>query len=160
MKQCLRCNEIKSLCSFPFYKAPVRRNICRKCVTSKRKSEGKCACGKPATKGLIRCDKCQEFHKKNAKKRAKTDKEAAFKHYGSSCVYCGETRFIFLSLDHINNDGAAHRKELAGQGSGSCIYAWVRKHNYPSILQTACFNCNFAKNTVGEKELIRVLKES
>ena len=38
--------------------------------------------------------------------------------YGNKCNCCGETEIKFLSLDHINNDGAKHRKENPGARTG------------------------------------------
>ena len=30
-------------------------------------------------------------------------------HYGRACSCCGETEPAFLTIDHVNNDGAEHR---------------------------------------------------
>jgi hypothetical protein len=67
-----------------------------------------------------------------------------FTHYGDICVCCGESDKTFLTLDHINNDGAAHRKAITGQP-----LQWVIKHDYPKTLQILCYNCNCAKQRVG-----------
>jgi polyribonucleotide nucleotidyltransferase len=45
-------------------------------------------------------------------------------HYGGSCTCCGETRYEFLAIDHINNDGGKHREEM-GSKSGGRIYLWL-----------------------------------
>lgn len=65
--------------------------------------------------------------------------------YGGKCVCCGESDWHFLTLDHINNDGAEHRKKI-GQ---SRLYIWAEQNNYPSTLQVLCFNCNMAKGLYG-----------
>jgi len=65
--------------------------------------------------------------------------------YGGKCVCCGESQPEFLSLDHINNDGAAHRKEI-GQ---SRLYKWAEDNDFPKSLQILCFNCNMAKGFYG-----------
>lgn len=31
--------------------------------------------------------------------------------YGGKCICCGETHPAFLTVDHINNDGAEHRTQ-------------------------------------------------
>ena len=49
-------------------------------------------------------------------------------HYGGICACCGEDCFEFLQIDHINNDGANHRREI-GRGS-SVIYRWLIRNNY------------------------------
>ncbi len=65
-------------------------------------------------------------------------------HYGLQCACCGEDEYTFLTLDHINNDGAEHRKSLSDHFARR-IYLWARKNNYPSSLQTLCMNCNWGK---------------
>jgi hypothetical protein len=66
------------------------------------------------------------------------DKLAAFAAYGGAvCNCCGESTVEFLSIDHISNDGAAHRKS-----GGKHIYAWLRRYKYPEGFQVLCFNCN------------------
>lgn len=64
--------------------------------------------------------------------------------YGSQCACCGETELAFLSLDHINNDGAQHRKARGPQGA--CIYLDVIREGYPKDrYQILCMNCNWAR---------------
>lgn len=48
-----------------------------------------------------------------------------------------------LSLDHIKDDGAAHRKVL---GAGTRLYRWAKSHGFPEgILQTLCYNHQMKK---------------
>jgi hypothetical protein len=54
---------------------------------------------------------------------------------------CNTKEFLFLTIDHINNDGAKHRRE-AKFGS---IYPWLSKNDYPIGFQVLCMNCNWAK---------------
>ena len=58
------------------------------------------------------------------------------------CVCCHETFETFLTLDHVNNDGAEDRKK---RGSGSKLYNYLNKKNYPVGFQVLCFNCNFGR---------------
>lgn len=67
-------------------------------------------------------------------------------HYGRECACCGESQVLFLCLDHVENDGAAHRKE---QGTGSKFMEWVVKNNYPQGFQVLCWNCNAGKHLNG-----------
>ena len=72
---------------------------------------------------------------------------SAIKAYGGRCSCCGEETIEFLSIDHIHNDGAQHRKEIS---SGSNIYAWLKKNCYPKgRFQLLCHNCNLAKGFYG-----------
>lgn len=68
-----------------------------------------------------------------------------FQHYSGGlprCIACGETDIIVLTIDHINNDGAEHRKT---QGTGTGLYRWLRKNGYPEGYQVLCANCNTRK---------------
>ena len=87
-----------------------------------------------------------------AQRRARF-KAAVLAAYGGKCACCGETNPVFLCIDHINNDGAAHRREIgqgkAKVGSGGVIHEWLCKHNFPDGFQILCANCNQAKQTLG-----------
>lgn len=69
--------------------------------------------------------------------------EAMMAYGGYECACCGETEPGFLTLDHANNDGSSHRKEIGNRGAG--IFAWLKKHGYPKGFQILCFNCNCGK---------------
>lgn len=66
--------------------------------------------------------------------------------YGSSCACCGEPETVFLTLDHIDGKGAAHRKAVNRAG-GYAMYLYLKKQGWPKGFQVLCFNCNFAKKT-------------
>ena len=66
-------------------------------------------------------------------------------YYGNgklACVKCGFANVQALTIGHINNDGAKHRKVI---GSGHKLYRWIEKENYPEGFQTLCMNCQFIK---------------
>lgn len=72
-------------------------------------------------------------------------------HYGHKCACCPETIYEFLTVDHINNDGAKHRKSLGNIGkSGRLFYKWIIDNNFPKDLQIMCWNCNWAKWRYGK----------
>lgn len=76
-------------------------------------------------------------------------KDAVFAAYGGYvCVCCGETEKRFLTIDHINNDGAKHRKEIGFRG-GIGIHLWLCKNAFPEGFQVLCFNCNHGKQLNG-----------
>ena len=60
------------------------------------------------------------------------------------CTCCSEGNIEFLCIDHINNDGAAHRKTFTGT-----IYAWLKANSYPEGFQVLCHNCNMSKEFYG-----------
>jgi hypothetical protein len=92
-----------------------------------------------------------EAHKEEAKAKMKENRArlrmAAIQHYGGKCACCGETEPDFLSIDHINNDGAEHRKKIGRDGRA--LYYWLRDNDYPEGFQALCYNCNLAKGLYG-----------
>jgi len=103
-----------------------------------RKSINKCTyCGKnPIEQGGSLCERCKERQTTNRFKR----KIKAFLHYGDACQCCGEKILAFLTIDHINNDGAEHRKTVKN------IYDWLIQNNYPEGFRIRCRNCNSGAN--------------
>lgn len=72
-------------------------------------------------------------------------------HYGGNppkCACCGEDHIIFLSIDHIHNDGAEQRKKIGIKG-GNMFYRWLKQNHFPEGYQVLCFNCNWAKSHGG-----------
>lgn len=63
------------------------------------------------------------------------------------CACCGEHHVEFLEIDHINNNGAAHRREI---GSTIQVLRWLRDNGYPNGFQILCRNCNLAKWAYGQ----------
>lgn len=68
-----------------------------------------------------------------------------FEAYGGAfCACCGEAHIEFLSIDHINDDGAAHRKTFKGS-----LHRWLAKHNFPPGYRVLCMNCNWVRGRFG-----------
>ena len=89
-------------------------------------------------------------------RRARDQKyvDLVFDHYGRKCACCGEDEILFLTLDHIYNDGAEHRRAIGPYWSkkghaGTAFYRWVVRNNYPDFLQALCSNCNTGKHRNG-----------
>lgn len=75
-----------------------------------------------------------------------------FAAFGARCACCGETEKIFLTLDHIKNDGASHRIKLYGRRVGStyALYRAIKREGFPKDrYQILCMNCNFGKQRNG-----------
>jgi hypothetical protein len=68
---------------------------------------------------------------------------------GYKCNCCGETEQMFLSIDHVHNNGAEERKSGKYKGSGSAFYAWLCKNNFPKGYQVLCMNCQVGKHKNG-----------
>jgi len=76
-------------------------------------------------------------------------KQKIIEAYGGKCTCCGETTLEFLTIDHINNDGAEDRRQN-GKKSGGKLYRWLIKNNFPKEeYQLLCYNCNCAKGFFG-----------
>jgi len=91
----------------------------------------------------------KERYQRNKEKiaeKARLLREEVLRNYGGKCVCCGETEIKFLALDHRNNDGSKHRKEI----KQNKIYKWAKQNGYPDILQILCHNCNLAKAFYGK----------
>lgn len=72
--------------------------------------------------------------------------------YGGRCACCGETTPEFLTVDHIDGNGAEHRRQLgvAKTFGGIPFYRWLKKQGYPQgNSQLLCMNCNLAKGHFG-----------
>lgn len=76
------------------------------------------------------------------------NRREVFEAYGGICACCGEAEPTFLTIDHIDNDGAEHRRLLKNSG-GSAFFAWLRQHNFPTGFQVLCRNCNWGKHANG-----------
>lgn len=67
------------------------------------------------------------------------------------CKCCGENSLPFLQIDHIDGDGADHRRKLKSEigyyPGGNNLPYWLKKSNYPEGFQVLCANCNLAKRT-------------
>ncbi len=73
-----------------------------------------------------------------------------FTHYAKDgiirCQKCGFDNIDALSLDHIDDTGAQHRRETSGSKMGGInFYKYIRNHGYPENLQLLCMNCNVIK---------------
>lgn len=138
------------------------------------------ACNRKALPGLTMCQTCKEkrqawwnkqverkalkmqksieWAKSNPEKvkaqgQAYRDKKRAevLAAYGGKCACCGEDGEPFLTIDHVNGNGAEHRRQLNNGKwrtvSSDIFYGWLRRNNYPEGFQVLCYNCNCAKRT-------------
>jgi len=149
-KKCKICNKNKPLLEFELHKRtpdsepkPLAR--CKECVKKIRKEYEQ----NNKEWVYIRRKKWRELQGDILKQRTREAnwrlKLDVLKEYGGKCRCCGEDKPEFLAIDHINNDGGVHRKELKTHGGTSVNY-WLKKNNYPKDrFQILCHNCNMAK---------------
>lgn len=79
------------------------------------------------------------------KERYHEQRQRAFSHYGAKCQCCGETGSLFLTIDHIDNDGHLYRR-ARGNASHQGIYGWLVRQGFPAGFQVLCYNCNYGKH--------------
>lgn len=126
---------------------------------NKNKALGLCKCGKIPDLGkkccphcLLRAKKDSELHKVRRSKQRKYERQqlraAVIEGYGGKCNCCGCDWDEFLTIDHVNNDGKAHRDEL-GPNATLIIYREAIKTNFPPRYQLLCWNCNMGKSFAG-----------
>lgn len=90
--------------------------------------------------------------RESAARCVKKLRNEAIQAYGGKCVCCGESIPEFLHLDHVNNDGAEHRRELKGDSKGSnslAVLRWAKENGWPPRLQLKCHNCGMAEGFYG-----------
>lgn len=93
-------------------------------------------------------DCTKERNRKTQKARHEQRRRNAIDTYGGQCACCGESDIRFLAIDHVNEDGSNHRKEIKASGS-TTTYRWLESNNYPAGFQVLCHNCNYAKHVYG-----------
>jgi hypothetical protein len=88
------------------------------------------------------CRKCKAAFQKQRYHKAK---EEVFNHYCNGdvkcqCPKCDVVDARFLTVDHIKNDGAKHRRKI-GEGPW-VLYWWLKKNGFPEGYRIYCYNCN------------------
>lgn len=155
-KTCSRCKIEKSVTEFGKYKSSSDGlfSQCKACV--KENNKRYYDKNKQKVKKAV-----NEWKSKNRPRVRELLRESRWKlklqlieGYGGKCSCCGEKRPEFLSLDHVHNDGNAHRKELATNSKVKkikCDKIWRQaiKDGFPNYYTILCMNCNFAKSAYG-----------
>lgn len=105
-----------------------------------------------------------DWRKKNKVKIAEKQKifyeakkRVVLQKYGGKCSCCDENNPAFLTIDHINNDGAIWRKSNRNVSTGYGFYNWIIRNDYPKDLRIQCYNCNcgrFRNNGICPHEVI------
>ena len=157
MKTCCRCGtEYPATAEF-FSRDRNRpaglRSACKKCISAE--SSHRYSANREHLQAIALSryglKKADPTFRQGARQRSKRSRdkqrEICIQAYGGHCECCGEDRFEFLAIDHINGGGGKHRKEL---GSGAAIPRWLIKNNFPPGFRILCHNCNMAMAIYGE----------
>jgi len=117
-----------------------RRLALRQCVK----------CGGVLASGTL-CGKHLAKHLERLRKRYEEAKHEIYERYRSAdlaCRCCGEHILEFLTTDHINNDGGAHRRQFSKRKKSRGLVSLrnsLREMGWPPIIQLLCWNCNCGK---------------
>ncbi len=79
-------------------------------------------------------------------KRSRILRDKEIVAYGSHCQCCGEREPLFLTIDHVENNG---KKMRLVHGTGASFYRWLIRHNFPKGFQVLCMSCNLGKSRNG-----------
>jgi hypothetical protein len=74
--------------------------------------------------------------------RLKHEAILAYGGYRCACPGCTETDPMFLTIDHVNDDGHVQRRQGL---TGLTLFRWLQKNNYPPGYRVLCFNCNLGR---------------
>ena len=140
----------RGLCSMCGQRPPViGGKTCGKCreyhreYRAKLRKRGMCKCGRRPVVGGRNCDLCRS----KTREHNRVYRHKCIMAYGGyQCACCPETTPEFLQIDHVNNDGAAHRRKI---GTGNAVYMWLIRNKFPKGFQVLCANCNYAKARYG-----------
>jgi hypothetical protein len=136
----------------------------RRKLWTAREASNKCIyCGKkPPSSGFKGCKKCRKkkseatcrFAQKHPHKQRNYQRRVRFdvlKKYGGKCKCCGESDLLFLTIDHVNEDGGEERRRLYGSQSGNSALWFLKLKREPirEDLQVLCYSCNFASFQFG-----------
>jgi hypothetical protein len=94
---------------------------------------------------------CKACQKSLSQERYRGLRAKVLRAYGGDspkCACCPEADDRFLCVDHIGNDGRAHRKRIGP--AANQLYAWLVKHAFPPGFQLLCYNCNMGKAHFGQ----------
>jgi hypothetical protein len=82
-------------------------------------------------------------------------RDAVYQRLGGKCYCCGESIRMLLTIDHKNDDGAEHRREIAAnhvtptKGSANLAQWLYGRPEEDHRFQIACWNCNAGRHLNG-----------
>lgn len=155
---CRVCQRALNEWAFPRWRDRIRRSgVCRNCTKTRDARYQTTFKARLALNPALR-----ERYAQSSGRWAKENPEKAKAHgqmtwlrlrqemlnaYGRACACCGETLEPFLTLEHVNGDGAIHRLRVGG---GANSYRDLKKRGWPKKGFTVlCMNCNWAKRKTG-----------
>jgi len=147
MKVCSKCRE--ELDESAFYKRKDSPDgLSYECRECRRKVVRKYYKDNTHIWKEYRVENLEEIKEKKRNRRQRR-RLTILTHYGGDpphCECCGESNIEFLTIDHINNDGAEHRKEIGGSAA---LPKWIIDNGFPDGFRVLCYNCNCSIGSYG-----------
>lgn len=122
----------------------MESKICTSCKTDRPISRFRIRVSSGKFRGV-----CMDCHNSKTNEKRAEMKKMVFDHYGWKCRCCGEENPVFLTMDHINNDGYKDKMVGGRKLTGKDLYLKIIREGLPSRFQTLCQNCNFGKKVKG-----------
>lgn len=160
-KVCKRCGERKLLSEFSPREDGIkgRQSHCKECrraylrenadtINEKRRSQYALLDEEKKERLRAACRRYQKKHKeritKRNRERYRRMKAEILDFYGGECECCGERRWEFLAIDHVNGDGAQERRKM----SPTCVFKKLHRHALKGErldgYRILCHNCNMS----------------
>lgn len=148
MKECRRCHITQPTSAFPRDRTSKDGlySQCRSCVAVKDRERRD---RDPVRHRTMANQRMRAWRRRNPERNAQLQRKwyrqaklrvlIAYSQDPPTCACCSETNPGFLTIDHINGGGNAHRREVGG---GNNLLIWLKKQDYPEGFQVLCFNCN------------------
>ncbi len=130
IKFCSRCKETNRAAGKKYKNKLKDQGLCRQ------------GCGNLVEVGRSRCLYCIDRHVAWQKKPI----TLVYTHYKPICKCCGEAEILFLTIDHVNNDGFKDVYKDGGRIGGSALCRRIIKEGFPDTYQIMCMNCNLGKS--------------
>lgn len=86
-----------------------------------------------------------EKQNEHERRKRKEDRQLVIEHYTKGkhcCSCCGELQDEFLTLDHVHQNGAEHRRKKHNRS----IWRVLVSEGFPPGHQILCWNCNCARS--------------
>jgi len=146
MKICSRCKKEKDYSEFHKSKSE-KDGLSYRCKECQREVDRKYRTRRNAYAKIYYHEHKGDFLRRQTVSRQRMKKEI-LEHYSNGvarCAHCRGEDLVVLCLDHVNDDGAYHRRTLGIHG-GYETYRRLKRDGFPEGYQVLCYNCNMRKH--------------
>ena len=157
-KQNGQCTKCKKLVNEINIKTGKNFTMCLDCREKRRSSRQDYAnsrdiCLNRAKKHYRENETSKKDYERQRRVKAR---DSFFKMYGKVCKHCGDNDLKMLTLEHVLDDGAEHRKKSY---STLKVYLDATKEFMPDRFCTLCIRCNWFKGQNGSLPLLENIYE-